>query len=83
MPIGRARVALAGEKLWIITYGAGVHWALDLANANPQWGIEVVDLRTLLPLDYEAIESTVRKTGRILILHEDTLLGGIGSEDPS
>ncbi|MGY6560820.1 MAG: alpha-ketoacid dehydrogenase subunit alpha/beta [Luteibaculaceae bacterium] len=78
-PIGKARTAKAGNTLSILTYGMGVHWALDLAEKQ-QLDIEIIDLRTLLPLDYEAINETIKKTGRVVILHEDTLFGGIGGE---
>jgi 2-oxoisovalerate dehydrogenase E1 component len=79
VPIGKASVAREGSEMSVITYGNGVHWALQAALETGT-DLEVVDLRTLLPLDYEAIERTVRKTGRVLILHEDTLFGGIGGE---
>ncbi len=78
--IGKARHVEEGEDLSIITYGAGVHWALDYAAAHPELSIDILDLRTLLPLDYEAIRGAVSRTGKILILHEDTLTGGIGAE---
>jgi 2-oxoisovalerate dehydrogenase E1 component len=78
--IGKARWVRYGNDLSIITYGAGVIWAEEFAAANPQIDIDILDLRTLLPLDYTAIETTVKKTGRALILHEDTLMGGIGGE---
>jgi 2-oxoisovalerate dehydrogenase E1 component len=78
--IGKARWVRNGNDLSIITYGAGVIWAEEFAAANPQIDIDILDLRTLLPLDYTAIEITVKKTGRALILHEDTLMGGIGGE---
>lgn len=79
-PIGKAKVILPGDEVSIITYGAGVHWALEFANLNKEYSIEIIDLRTLLPLDLKAIEQTVKKTGKVLILHEDTLTGGIGGE---
>ena len=69
-----------GSDVSIITYGAGVHWALDYAKNNPDLSIFILDLRTLLPLDYEAIRNTVLATGKALVLHEDTLTGGIGGE---
>ena len=69
-----------GEDISIITYGAGVHWAKEYANAHPEISIDILDLRTLLPLDYDAIKSSVERTGKVLILHEDTLTGGIGGE---
>jgi 2-oxoisovalerate dehydrogenase E1 component len=78
--IGKAKVVRDGEDLSIITYGAGVHWALEYEEAHPEISINIVDLRTLLPLDYPAIKEAVRSTGKILILHEDTLIGGIGGE---
>jgi len=78
--IGKAAVKSEGEKLSIITYGFGVQWAQDLLEYYPENTIEIVDLRTLLPLDTETIFTSVRKTGRALILHEDCLTGGIGGE---
>lgn len=78
--IGKAAVKAEGSKLSIITYGFGVHWALDLLEEYESGTIEIIDLRTLLPLDTEAIYTSVRKTGRALILHEDCLTGGIGGE---
>ncbi|WP_121352837.1 alpha-ketoacid dehydrogenase subunit alpha/beta [Flavisolibacter nicotianae] len=78
--IGKARQVQNGEDLSIITYGAGVHWAMDYAAAHPEISIDILDLRTLLPLDYEAVAAAVKRTGKILLLHEDTLVGGIGGE---
>ncbi len=78
--IGKARTAQSGDDITIITYGMGVHWALEYANENPDVSIEILDLRTLLPLDYEAIKNAVQKTGKVLLLHEDTLIGGLGGE---
>ncbi len=78
--IGKARWVAAGEDLSIITYGSGVHWATDYATAHPEISIDILDLRTLLPLDYEAIRASVARTGKVLLLHEDTLTGGIGGE---
>lgn len=78
--IGKARVVQEGEELTIITYGSGVHWATDYARQHPELSIYILDLRTLLPLDYEAIRSAVQATGKVLLLHEDTLTGGIGGE---
>ena len=77
--IGKAAMAKEGSDLTIITYGMGVHWATASCE---ELGIEadIVDLRTLLPLDYETIKKSVEKTNKVLILHEDTLLGGIGGE---
>lgn len=78
--IGKARHVRGGEEIAIITYGSGVHWAEDYAAEHPEISIDILDLRSLLPLDYEAIRAAVQRTGRILILHEDTLTGGIGGE---
>jgi 2-oxoisovalerate dehydrogenase E1 component len=78
--IGKARTVQHGDDITIITYGAGVHWAMDYTNKNKNISIEILDLRTLLPLDYDAIEEAVAATGKVLILHEDTLIGGIGGE---
>jgi 2-oxoisovalerate dehydrogenase E1 component len=78
-PIGKAATIRPGQEVSIITYGLGVQWAQKLAESMAI-DAEIIDLRTLLPLDYEAIDATVRKTGRVMILHEDTLFGGIGGE---
>ena len=78
--IGKARLVQEGDDISIITYGAGVHWALDYAKNHPDISIHILDLRTLLPLDYDAIRNAVQQTGKILLLHEDTLTGGIGGE---
>lgn len=77
--IGKAATVRAGSEVSILTYGATVHWANDLVE---EMGVdaEIIDLRTLLPLDYDAIKATVQKTNRVIILHEDTLFGGIGGE---
>ena len=79
VPVGEASVVRTGTQATIVTYGAGVHWATEVV-ASTQWDIEIIDLRTLLPLDFETIEKSIRKTHRALILHEDTLTGGIGGE---
>jgi len=78
--IGKAALSQQGDDISIITYGAGVHWALAYANQHPETSMEILDLRSLMPLDYDAIEKTVRKTNRVLVLHEDNLTGGIGAE---
>jgi len=78
--IGKALLVEEGEDISIITYGAGVHWAVEYQLANPSISLNILDLRTLLPLDYEAIKQAVKKTGKVLLLHEDTLFGGIGGE---
>jgi 2-oxoisovalerate dehydrogenase E1 component len=73
-------VAELGEDITIITYGAGVHWATEYAKSHPETSFYILDLRTLLPLDYDAIGEAVSTTGKVLLLHEDTLFGGIGGE---
>lgn len=78
--IGKANVIEEGEDISIITYGSGVHWALDYGKQHQDISLDILDLRTLLPLDYEAIRSSVSRTGKVLVLHEDTLTGGIGGE---
>ncbi len=77
--IGQARQVRTGDEVSIITYGLGVRWAEAAAD---ELGIraDIVDLRSLLPLDYETIAASVRRTNRVLVLHEDTLFGGIGGE---
>jgi len=79
LPIGKAAIAQEGNEISIITYGWGVHWAIDTCK---ELGIdaEIIDLRTLLPWDKESVQNTVLKTGKCLVLHEDTLTGGIGAE---
>ncbi|MBL7731599.1 MAG: dehydrogenase E1 component subunit alpha/beta, partial [Chitinophagaceae bacterium] len=78
--IGKARHVRMGDELSIITYGSGVHWAEDFAAAHPEISIDILDLRSLAPLDYIAIRNAVQRTGRVILLHEDTLVGGIGGE---
>lgn len=78
--IGKARTVEAGDDISIITYGMGVHWAMEVAKNHPEISIDIVDLRTLAPLDTEAIYASVRKTGKVIVLHEDSLTGGIGGE---
>jgi 2-oxoisovalerate dehydrogenase E1 component beta subunit len=82
VPIGKARIAREGRHVSVITYAAMLHVALEAAEILSKEGIEleVVDLRTLLPLDREAIVETVRKTNKVIILHEDTKTGGIAGE---
>jgi 2-oxoisovalerate dehydrogenase E1 component len=79
IPFGQANLVLEGNDVSIITYGMGVHWAREVAQAH-HISADVLDLRTLCPIDYNSIEKSVRKTGKVLILHEDTLFGGIGGE---
>jgi 2-oxoisovalerate dehydrogenase E1 component len=78
--IGKANVVEEGEDVSIITYGSGVHWAIEYAKQHLDISIDILDLRTLLPLDYDAIRAAVIRTGKVLVLHEDTLTGGFGGE---
>ena len=82
VPLGKARIAREGRDLSIITYAAMVHVALDAAEQLSKEGIEleVLDLRTLSPLDREAIAATVRRTNKVIVLHEDVRTGGIAGE---
>ncbi|HMG09867.1 MAG TPA: dehydrogenase E1 component subunit alpha/beta [Mucilaginibacter sp.] len=80
MEIGKANIVKQGEQASIITFGLGVHWALEYAEKHPEQSLEIVDLRSLLPWDQEAVEKSVKKTGRALVLHEDTLTSGFGAE---
>src|SRR5207247_6635906 len=82
VPIGKAAVRREGSALSMITYGAMLYHCLDAAEALEREGVsaEVIDLRTLLPLDREAIVATAKKTGKVLVVHEDTRTGGIAGE---
>ncbi|MEJ6734196.1 MAG: dehydrogenase E1 component subunit alpha/beta [Flavobacteriales bacterium] len=78
--IGKANLLRKGNDVTIITYGAGVHWSLDCLDQNPGISADLIDLRTLIPLDESAIYKSIKKTSKVLILHEDCLVGGFGSE---
>ena len=78
--IGKANLVRKGADVSIMTYGIGVHWALEFLNENAEISADLLDLRTLLPYDKQAILETAKKTGRVIILHEDTLIGGLASE---
>ncbi len=78
--IGKARRVKEGGAATIITYGLGVHWALEYAETHPDVAVEIIDLRSLQPWDKATVEQSVKKTGRVLILHEDTLCNGFGAE---
>ena len=79
-PIGKAVLASTGDDITIVTYGMGVHWALDAINTLEGISADIVDLRTLLPWDKECVEASVKKTNKVLVLHEDTMIGGVGAE---
>lgn len=80
LPFGEAAVLQEGSDISIISYGAGVHWALEVLGKNPEISADLIDLRTLQPLDTETIYTSVRKTGKVIILQEDSLFGGIASD---
>ncbi len=80
IPLGKASLIKEGNDVTIISFGAGVHWALDTLKNNPEISADLLDLRSLQPLDTEAIYASVQKTGRCIILQEDTLFGGISSD---
>ena len=78
--IGKAAVLKQGAKLTIISYGAAIHWVLDALNNHTSISADVIDLRTLQPLDVETIYTSVKKTGKAIIVQEDSLFGGIASD---
>lgn len=80
LPIGEAALLREGTDLTIVTYGMGVHWALETLAEHPGISADLIDLRTLLPWDREKVLESVRRTGKAIVLHEDTLTGGIGGE---
>jgi len=80
IPFGKAALLKEGEAATIITYGAPVHWTLDMLEINPNYNIDLIDLRSLQPLDKEAIFKSVQKTGRVLIITEDSGFGSIASD---
>ena len=80
LPLGKASLLKEGEEVTIITYGAGVHWALEVLENNMDIQADLIDLRSLVPLDKEMIFESVKKTGKVIILQEDTMFGGIASD---
>jgi 2-oxoisovalerate dehydrogenase E1 component len=80
LPFGKTSLLKEGNDLTVVSYGAGVHWALEILEKHKQLEVDLIDLRTLQPLDEEAIFASVRKTGKLIILQEDTLFGGIASD---
>ncbi|AIM61721.1 dehydrogenase E1 component subunit alpha/beta [Cellulophaga lytica] len=80
LPIGKASLIKEGTAVTIVSYGAGVHWALESLENTPEISADLIDLRTLTPLDKEAIYTSVKKTGRLIILQEDSMFGGIASD---
>ncbi|MDI1353722.1 MAG: dehydrogenase E1 component subunit alpha/beta [bacterium] len=80
IPFGKGKLLSTGTDLTIVTYGLGVHWALEALLEQPDLKADLIDLRTLAPLDTEMIYESVKKTGRVIVMHEDTLTGGIAGE---
>ena len=80
IPLGKASLIKEGNDITIVTYGAGVHWAMDALNEMSDISADLIDLRTLVPLDTETIYESVKKTGKVIILQEDSLFGGIASD---
>ncbi|MFI5148563.1 MAG: thiamine pyrophosphate-dependent enzyme [Bacteroidia bacterium] len=80
LEFGKANLLREGSELTLITYGLGLHWAIEVLDKQKDISCDLIDLRSLLPLDIETILKSVNKTGKALILHEDTLTGGIGGE---
>ncbi|WP_273566929.1 alpha-ketoacid dehydrogenase subunit alpha/beta [Maribacter halichondriae] len=80
LPFGKASILKEGDAITIVSYGAGVHWALETLQKHPEISAELIDLRTLMPLDMESIYSSVKKTGKLIVLQEDSLFGGIASD---
>ncbi len=80
LPLGKAAVLKEGSDITIISFGAGVHWALETLNNNPEISADLIDLRSLVPLDKDAIFESVKKTGKVIILQEDNQMGSFGSD---
>lgn len=80
IPFGKASLIKEGNDVTIISFGAGVHWAIETLKNNPEISADLLDLRTLQPLDWESIYQSVKKTNKVIILQEDTLFGGIASD---
>ena len=78
--LGKANLLKEGNDVTIITYGAGVHWALDIINQDSSISADLIDLRTLIPLDEKTIINSVKRTGKVIILHEDCMIGGFGAD---
>jgi 2-oxoisovalerate dehydrogenase E1 component len=80
LPFGKANWVRKGETISVVTYGAGVHWAIEVLEKHPEIDADLLDLRTLQPLDFDAVKASLKKTGKLIILQEDTLFGGIASD---
>ena len=80
LPLGKAALVKEGNQITVISFGAAVHWALETLDKNPEISADVIDLRTLQPLDTETIYASVKKTNKVIILQEDSMFGGIASD---
>jgi len=80
LPLGKASVVQEGSKITLITYGAPVHWVLEVLNDHKDWSVELIDLRSLIPLDYDTIKASVAKTGKVLLVTEDVNFGSITAD---
>ncbi|MDX1769027.1 MAG: dehydrogenase E1 component subunit alpha/beta [Arenibacter troitsensis] len=80
LPFGQASLLREGGDITVVSYGLGVHWALEALNDNPDIKADLIDLRTLQPMDMDAIYKSVKKTGKLIILQEDSLFGGVASD---
>ena len=80
IPIGKASVLRSGDSISVISYGAAIHYAMKVLDNNPDVDVDLIDLRTLYPLDKQSIINSVNKTGKAIILQEDSLFGGLASE---
>ena len=80
LPFGKAALLKEGYNITVVSYGLGVHWALEALKENPTINADLLDLRTLQPMDMDAIYSSVKKTGKLIILQEDSLFGGVASD---
>ena len=80
IPFGKAALLKEGNDITIVSYGAAVHWALDTLESHPEIKADLIDLRSLCPLDTDAILNSVKKTGKVIILQEDSMFGGIASD---
>ncbi len=78
--IGKANLIRKGDDLTIVTYGLGVHWAMEILDQHPEISADLIDLRTLLPWDEETVIKSVKKNSKVIVMHEDCITGGIGAE---
>ncbi|MCK0131353.1 dehydrogenase E1 component subunit alpha/beta [Flavobacteriaceae bacterium F08102] len=80
LPLGKASVLRTGDNITVISFGAAVHWCLEVLDQHPEVAVDMIDLRSLAPLDEETIYQSVRKTGKVMIVQEDSMFGGIASD---